>query len=407
MKLTRSINLQGVVFNIDEDAYQLLKNYLSDIENRLPIDEKKDVMDDLESRLAELLQSALFAQKVESVTIEMIKDVRARIGEPDAFGENKRPVIKRERINRQGIGRVISIVLKAILIIIAIQVLFPVLAVVFALMMAFFGISIGGMALVPALGFGLMGGSAAWTWVLCLSVVVALAMPVYMIVHWIVKYSRERKHPSLRFWIIAILVWLLSLGGLIASAAKALQTYGTDMVTVLETLDEWDDQAEDGTLAREARELEPFDAIEASGALKLEVYVGEPQAIHIRYAQAGNVTTEVNDSVLLIRGVDNHNGKALIYVPSLDAITLSGASKAEVHGITDELRADIIGASKLDADDLWVKNMHITVSGASKAEVNVTDSLWAQAMGASKIEYQGNPSVQQSISLGASKIHRN
>ena len=183
MKLTRSINLQGVVFNIDEDAYQLLKNYLSDIENRLPIDEKKDVMDDLESRLAELLQSALFAQKVESVTIEMIKDVRARIGEPDAFGENKRPVIKRERINRQGIGRVISIVLKAILIIIAIQVLFPVLAVVFALMMAFFGISIGGMALVPALGFGLMGGSTAWTWVLCLSVVVALAMPVYMIVH--------------------------------------------------------------------------------------------------------------------------------------------------------------------------------------------------------------------------------
>ena len=88
MKLTRSINLQGVVFTIDEDAYQLLKDYLSDIESRLPIDEKKDVMDDLESRLAELLQSALFAQKVESVTIEMIRDVRARIGEPDAFGDH-------------------------------------------------------------------------------------------------------------------------------------------------------------------------------------------------------------------------------------------------------------------------------------------------------------------------------
>lgn len=404
MKLTRSINLQGVVFTIDEDAYQLLKDYLSDIDSRLPFDEKKDVMDDLESRIAELLRSALFAQKVESVTVEMIKDVRARIGEPDAFGENKRPVFKRDRISRQGIGRVISIILKAILIIIAIQVLFPVLAVIFALLMAFFGISIGGMALVPALGFELFGGSTAWTWVLCLSVVVALAMPVYMIVHWIVKYSRERKHPSLRFWIIAILVWLLSLGGLIASAAKALQVNGTDIVTVLETLDDLDD---DANLIREVRETEPFNAIDAAGAVKLEVYVGEPQAVNVRYAQYGAVTTEVVDGVLKICGVDNHRGKAVINVPSLEAISLTGASRAEVHGLTDELRANISGASKLDADDLWVKNMHITVSGASKAEVNVTDSLWAQANGASKIEYQGNPSVQQSISLGASKIHRN
>lgn len=404
MKLTRSINLQGVVFTIDEDAYQLLKDYLSDIDSRLPFDEKKDVMDDLESRIAELLRSALFAQKVESVTVEMIKDVRARIGEPDAFGENKRPVFKRDRISRQGIGRVISIILKAILIIIAIQVLFPVLAVIFALLMAFFGISIGGMALVPALGFELFGGSTAWTWVLCLSVVVALAMPVYMIVHWIVKYSRERKHPSLRFWIIALLVWLLSLGGLIASAAKALQVNGTDLVTVMEKLDDLDD---DANLIREVRETEPFNAIDAAGAVKLEIYVGEPQAVNVRYAQSGAVTTEVVDGVLKICGVDNHRGKAVINVPSLEAINLTGASRAEVHGLTDELRANISGASKLDADDLWVKNMHITVSGASKAELNVTDSLWAQANGASKIEYQGNPSVQQSISLGASKIHRN
>lgn len=404
MKLTRSINLQGVVFTIDEDAYQLLKDYLSDIDSRLPFDEKKDVMDDLESRIAELLRSALFAQKVESVTVEMIKDVRARIGEPDAFGENKRPVFKRDRISRQGIGRVISIILKAILIIIAIQVLFPVLAVIFALLMAFFGISIGGMALVPALGFELFGGSTAWTWVLCLSVIVALTMPVYMIVHWIVKYSRERKHPSLRFWIIAILVWLLSLGGLIASAAKALQVNGTDIVTVLETLDDLDD---DANLIREVRETEPFNAIDAAGAVKLEVSVGEPQAVNVRYAQSGAVTTEVVDGVLKICGVDNHRGKAVINVPSLEAINLTGASRAEVHGLADELRANISGASKLDADDLWVKNMHITVSGASKAELNVTDSLWAQANGASKIEYQGNPSVQQSISLGASKIHRN
>ena len=32
MKLTRNINLHGAVLTIDEDAYQLLKDYLADIE---------------------------------------------------------------------------------------------------------------------------------------------------------------------------------------------------------------------------------------------------------------------------------------------------------------------------------------------------------------------------------------
>lgn len=241
MKLTRSINLHGVVLNIDEDAYQLLKDYLSDIENRLPADERQDVMDDLESRIAELMQSALFDHKYESVTINMVRDVRARIGEPSEFGENKRPVIKRDRITRQGVGRVLSIVLKAILIIFAIQLLFPVLAVIFSLMMAFFGVSLGGLALIPAFGPELFGGSIGWTWLLCLSIIVAVVMPLYMIVHWIVKYSRERKHPSLKFWIITLLIWLLSLGGLTASAVKAVKANGDSIYPLLETIDRMDD----------------------------------------------------------------------------------------------------------------------------------------------------------------------
>lgn len=238
MKLTRSINLQGVVFTIDDDAYQLLKDYLADVESRLPADEQKDVMDDVESRVAELLQSALFAQKVESVTIEMVREVRQRIGAPEEFGEDKRPVFKRARINRQGVGRVLSIVLKVILIIIAIQVLFPVLAIIFALLMAFFGITIGGSALIPALGFELMGGSTAWTCLLCVFIILALAMPIYMLVHWIVKYSRERKHPSLRFWIITLLIWILSFGGLAASAGKMIKVNGPEIVTTLEAIEQ-------------------------------------------------------------------------------------------------------------------------------------------------------------------------
>ena len=57
MKETRTINLNGMIFHIDNDAYITLSGYLQDIELRLPTDEKKDVMADIEARIAELLQS--------------------------------------------------------------------------------------------------------------------------------------------------------------------------------------------------------------------------------------------------------------------------------------------------------------------------------------------------------------
>ena len=404
MKLTRNINLHGVVLTIDEDAYQLLKDYLSDIESRLPADEQKDVMDDVESRIAELLQSALFAQKGQSVTIDMVRDVRTRIGEPDEFGENKRPAIKREpKITRQGVGRVLTIVLKAILIIIAVQLFFPVLAVVFGLLVAFFGISIGGIAVIPALGLELFDGSTAWTWLLCLSVAVAVSMPIFMIVYWIVKYSREHQHPSLRFWLISLLIWVLSLCGLVASADKALKVNNTDWATLTEYIDEIDD---DASIVNEVREVDAFHAIDLSGAMKAEIHVGQPQEVKVRFDRLGEVETTVEDGVLRVLGKGNHGGRAVISVPTLDALSLSGASKIDIDGDVDSLRLDAVGASKIDAEELTVKDLHLNVSGASKAEVYVTGTLWAQAAGASKITYHGNPEVLQSLAVGASRIKR-
>lgn len=49
--------------------------------------------------------------------------------------------------------------------------------------------------------------------------------------------------------------------------------------------------------------------------------------------------------------------------------------------------------------------MHINCAGASEAEINVQDELWAQASGASKISYRGTPRViKQKMELGGSKI---
>ncbi len=236
MKLTRNINLHGVVLTIDEDAYQMLKEYLSDIEGRLPEDEKSDVMEDVESRVAELLQSALFAQSAQAVTIGMVRNVQQRIGSPSEFGENKRPVIKRERINRQGLGRVLTIFLKAVLIVIGIQLFFPVLMAVLGILLGLFGISMGGIALIPALGFELTDYSSGWAWLLSISAIVAAAIPIFIIVYWVVRWLREHKHPSLAFWLITILLWSASIAGVIVSGIHIFSVNAANFEPIISTL---------------------------------------------------------------------------------------------------------------------------------------------------------------------------
>ena len=66
MKETRTINLNGLVYHIDYDAYQVMRDYIQDIEMRLPVEDKQEIIEDLEARIAELFQKALFAKKCAS-----------------------------------------------------------------------------------------------------------------------------------------------------------------------------------------------------------------------------------------------------------------------------------------------------------------------------------------------------
>ncbi|MGA1340537.1 MAG: hypothetical protein ACO30S_03635, partial [Flavobacteriaceae bacterium] len=60
MNKTININLGGLVFYIDEDAYQQLKNYLGAIERSLSSSEgKEEIIADIESRIAELFNEKL------------------------------------------------------------------------------------------------------------------------------------------------------------------------------------------------------------------------------------------------------------------------------------------------------------------------------------------------------------
>ena len=82
MKETRTINLNGLVYHIDYDAHHILHDYLQDIELRLPQDDRQEVMNDIEARIAELFQKALFAKNAQVVNLEMVNSVKSQIGDP-------------------------------------------------------------------------------------------------------------------------------------------------------------------------------------------------------------------------------------------------------------------------------------------------------------------------------------
>jgi phage shock protein PspC (stress-responsive transcriptional regulator) len=87
MKKTISINLNGMLFNIDEDAYNQLETYLKRIEAHFSgQDESSEIMNDIEARIAELLNERLGGGK-KAVSLDDVEEVIKTMGNPDEFGE--------------------------------------------------------------------------------------------------------------------------------------------------------------------------------------------------------------------------------------------------------------------------------------------------------------------------------
>ena len=83
MKKTLTVNLGGVVFNIDEDAYVLLEKYLSTLHLYFNREEGTDeIMSDFETRISELLTERMQAG-FNVITIEHVEAVIRRMGSPE------------------------------------------------------------------------------------------------------------------------------------------------------------------------------------------------------------------------------------------------------------------------------------------------------------------------------------
>jgi len=85
MKKTLTVNLNSIVFHIDDDAYEMLQTYLSEIAKHFESDqEKKEIMSDIEARIAELLSEKLQKNK-NVVTLEDVQEIVEIMGKPSQY----------------------------------------------------------------------------------------------------------------------------------------------------------------------------------------------------------------------------------------------------------------------------------------------------------------------------------
>lgn len=86
MKKTFTINLSGTVYHIDEDAYNLLDNYLENLKHYFRKEEGADeIIDDIERRISELCSEKLSSDK-NVINIADIENIIAQIGSPEQMG---------------------------------------------------------------------------------------------------------------------------------------------------------------------------------------------------------------------------------------------------------------------------------------------------------------------------------
>jgi phage shock protein PspC (stress-responsive transcriptional regulator) len=89
MNRTTDINLGGMVFHIDENAYPVLNNYLQTLKKHFATQASGDeVMTDIEIRIAEMFQKHTNITK-QNITIIDVEEVMQTMGSPENFTEDE------------------------------------------------------------------------------------------------------------------------------------------------------------------------------------------------------------------------------------------------------------------------------------------------------------------------------
>ena len=89
MKKTIDINLGGMLFHLDEDAYQRVGAYLDAVRAQLKhVEGCEEIIADIEARLAELFHAHLSPGK-QVISLSEVEAAIRTLGQPEDFGDGE------------------------------------------------------------------------------------------------------------------------------------------------------------------------------------------------------------------------------------------------------------------------------------------------------------------------------
>jgi len=279
---------------------------------------------------------------------------------------------------------------------------------------------------------------------LIISLILLIGSPIFLLVYWATHMVSGRRNTShTASWVVLVL-WLAGLFMFYSVGANTLfhiQNHSGRSFSI-----DWTDN--DKPFGNEIRKPGSFHAVDISGNFELTLKKDSVQEVNVSSPNdfLSRVITKVENGVLYIYSdgiILNRTLKVTVSYDSLKSIVAKGAckiesqnqlespefsidllgaseanldmkvdgqlkvdtkgaSKVDLKGLCNSFNLTGFGASRIEAGQLIAKDAVIHVSGATNANVYASESLDAQAYGASEINCQGHPkNVKKSDNIGS------
>ena len=146
--------------------------------------------------------------------------------------------------------------------------------------------------------------------------------------------------------------------------------------------------------------------IENIGRATKRIYVTLPEVTGLYASSGADLTTKnvIRANKISLDASSGADIKAAIVADEVEADTSSGAY-IRIEGEAEVLRADASSGAGIRAKDFAVRVCYADASSGADIDVNVSESLIAEATSGADISYSGNPTVEKNKSYSGS-VHK-
>jgi hypothetical protein len=190
----------------------------------------------------------------------------------------------------------------------------------------------------------------------------------------------------------------------VSGAYNVILTQGTAVSVIVEADDNLQDlirtEVRGSTLVIDNKK-----PIYHSKTMKVYITITDLKSIDLSGAVDVETQGKLTLPELAISGSGASDGKLDLDVQHL-GLDCSGGSKLKLSGSAKDVEVDISGAVDLFAYDFPAESYRLSISGAGKAEINVSKNLKVDISGAASVYYKGSPAnISQDVS-GAGSVKK-